>query len=44
MQTEKFVHWQQDGFYLGYFVDYPDYWTQGEKLSGNVGPVFPDLN
>lgn len=32
MQTAKFVHWQEDGAWLGYFLDYPDYWTQGETL------------
>ena len=31
-QTAKFVHWEEDGAWLGYFVDYPDYWTQGETL------------
>lgn len=32
MQTVKFVHWQEDGGWLGYLQDYPDYWTQGESL------------
>ena len=32
MQTIKFVHWEEDGFWLGYLQDYPDYWTQGETL------------
>ncbi len=32
MQTAKYVVWQEDGAYLGYFVDYPDYWTQGDTL------------
>jgi hypothetical protein len=32
MQTEKFVHWQDGDKFVGYFVDYPDYWTQGETL------------
>lgn len=32
MKTEKFVHWEEDGFFLGYFQDYPDYWTQGSSL------------
>jgi hypothetical protein len=46
MQTEKFVHWQQDGFYLGYFVDYPDYWTQGETfddLKKHLFDLYHDL-
>ena len=32
MQTIKYVHWQEDGVWLGYLQDYPDYWTQGESL------------
>lgn len=32
MQTVKFVYWTEDGAWLGYLQDYPDYWTQGETL------------
>lgn len=32
MQTLRFVHWEEDGACLGYLVDYPDYWTQGENI------------
>ena len=32
MQTAKYVHWQDGDKFVGYFVDYPDYWTQGESL------------
>ncbi len=32
MQTVKYVSWEQDGAWLGYLQDYPDYWTQGETL------------
>ena len=32
MQTAKYVHWQDGNEFVGYFVDYPDYWTQGETL------------
>ena len=32
MQTVKYVSWEEDGAWLGYFQDYPDYWTQGETL------------
>lgn len=32
MKTTKIVHWEQDGTWLGYIQDYPDYWTQGESL------------
>ena len=32
MQTAKYVYWQDDVAFIGYFVDYPDYWTQGETF------------
>lgn len=32
MQTVKFVYWEEDGSWIGYLQDYPDYWTQGETL------------
>ena len=32
MQTTKIIYWEQDGKWLGYVQDYPDYWTQGETL------------
>lgn len=32
MQSVKIVYWEEDGGWLGYFQEYPDYWTQGETL------------
>jgi predicted RNase H-like HicB family nuclease len=32
MQVVKIVYWEEDGGWLGYLQDYPDYWTQGETL------------
>jgi hypothetical protein len=32
MQTIKIVYWEEDGAWIGYVQDYPDYWTQGETL------------
>jgi hypothetical protein len=32
MQTVKFVSWEEDGAWLGYLQDFPDYWTQGDTL------------
>ena len=32
MQTVKIVVWEEDGAWLGFLQDYPDYWTQGETL------------
>ncbi|GEM_PF-1577461 len=28
-----YVHWQEDGAWLGYLAEYPDYMTQGASLS-----------
>jgi hypothetical protein len=32
MQSVSFVHWQEDGAWIGYLQEFPDYWTQGETL------------
>lgn len=32
MASLKFVYWQDGEYWLGYFQDYPDYWTQGQTL------------
>jgi predicted RNase H-like HicB family nuclease len=32
MQVVKVVVWEEDGAWLGYLQEYPDYWTQGETL------------
>ena len=32
MRTVKYVSWEEDGAWLGYLQEYPDYWTQGETL------------
>jgi hypothetical protein len=32
MQVVKIVYWQEEGAWIGYLQDYPDYWTQGESL------------
>jgi predicted RNase H-like HicB family nuclease len=32
MNTIKIVVWEEDGGWLGYLQDYPDYWTQGDTL------------
>jgi hypothetical protein len=33
MQTVKIVYWEDDGWWLGYLQDYPDYMTRGETLA-----------
>jgi predicted RNase H-like HicB family nuclease len=32
MQVVKVVVWEEDGAWLGYLQEYPEYWTQGETL------------
>jgi hypothetical protein len=32
MQVVNIVVWEEEGGWLGYLQDYPDYWTQGENL------------
>jgi predicted RNase H-like HicB family nuclease len=32
MSTVKVVVWEEEGGWLGYLQDYPDYWTQGKTL------------
>jgi hypothetical protein len=32
LPTVKFVNCEEDGAWIGYLQDYPDYWTQGESL------------
>jgi predicted RNase H-like HicB family nuclease len=33
MQVIKIVYWEEDGAWIGYIQDYPDYWTQGNTLN-----------
>ena len=42
----RYVHWQEDGFWLGYFEEFPDYLTQGEtlaQLQENLRDLYADL-
>lgn len=32
MQTVKFVYWEEEGAWIGYLQNYPEYWTQGKTL------------
>ena len=32
MHAVKIVVWEEDGGWLGYLQEYPDYWTQGGTL------------
>ena len=33
LRTIKVVYWEEEGAWLGYVQDYPDYWTQGDTLN-----------
>lgn len=46
MQKKKYIFWQQDDLWLGYWEEYPDYWTQGttiEELVENLRDIHNDL-
>ena len=46
MQTVKYVHWQDGDTFLGYLVEYPDYWTQGaslDDLKDHLADLYKDL-
>lgn len=46
MAKLKYVFWQDDGMWLGYLQEFPDYWTQGtseEELRGNLADLYKDL-
>ena len=32
METIRFVRWEENGGWLGYLEEFPDYWTQGDSL------------
>ena len=47
MQTVKYVYWEDDGAWLGYLQDYPDYVTQGESLEDlreHLRDLYADLS
>jgi hypothetical protein len=46
MSTPRYVHWQDEGMWLGYFGEFPDYLTQGEtpeELAENLRDLYRDL-
>lgn len=46
MNTVKYVDWEEDGSWLGYLLEFPDYWTQGETLDDleeHLSDLFRDL-
>ena len=46
MNSARYVHWRDGEMWLGYFVDFPDYLTQGEspeELADNLRDLYKDL-
>jgi hypothetical protein len=46
MQSARYIYWQQDDAWLGYFEEYPDYWTQGaslDDLKEHLKDLYSDL-
>ena len=46
MDSTKYIYWQDQGLWLGYLQDYPDYWTQGqslEDLESHLRDLYQDL-
>lgn len=47
MQRVNVVYWEEDGAWLGYLQEYPDYWTQGETLEDlkeHLRDLFQDIS
>jgi predicted RNase H-like HicB family nuclease len=46
MSTARYIYWRDGVYWLGYFEEYPDYWTQGESfedLQDSLRDLFRDL-
>ena len=46
MKTVRYVYWQDEGKWLGYIEEFPDYMTQGEtleELQENLKDIYDDL-
>ncbi len=41
--TLDFTYWEEEGGYLGYLNEYPDYWTQGDDM-GDLKKHLLDLH
>lgn len=47
MHVVKIVVWEDNGAWIGYLQDYPDYWTQGdslEDLKEHLNDLYADLS
>jgi predicted RNase H-like HicB family nuclease len=47
MENIKYIYWQDDGIWIGYLEEYPDYWTQGksiDELVKNLEDLYIEYN
>ncbi|ADJ26706.1 conserved hypothetical protein [Dehalogenimonas lykanthroporepellens BL-DC-9] len=47
MEKIKFVYFQDDGMFIGWLEDFPDYKTQGQsldELKGNLRDIFDEID
>jgi predicted RNase H-like HicB family nuclease len=47
MDRKKYVYWQEEDMWIGYFEEYPDYKTQGEsleELKENLKDIYQELS
>ena len=43
---QKYTYWKDEDVWLGYFDEFPDYWTQGEteeELKENLIDIYKEL-
>ena len=47
MESIVYKYWEDNGSWLGYIEEYPDYWTQGKDLKDlkeNLADLYKDLS
>jgi hypothetical protein len=46
METKKFIYYEEDGMFIGWLEEYPDYRTQGQtfdELQEHLREIYEDL-
>ena len=47
MDKKQYIYWEDEGVWLGYLSEYPDYMTQGDmldELKENLKDIHKELN
>lgn len=47
MQTKKYLYYQEDGMFIGWLEEFPDYKTQADSLDElklNLKDIYEELN